>query len=257
MLFPIAAITLFAAANASPVDFGDGDDALAWPNFASTNKNFAADYAASVDRSKAPVLSKSKVFVLNVHVTDKKLDQNPSIEGYTLYAARDGYASSFVSMDQATQESKNTFPSYLRATEEQARKGQGFLSTDLSKFYHPFSFELKNSTTVKGLSVVRQDNEDGTPGLTLNSWTHHVSELKPHKFLACNETVYGSTDRYGLVLRHLDTKIDKKIPAKCTPIRLFPECVNFDDIYEKRKKNAALAPLARCYKKGADFSKIH
>lgn len=256
MIFPTAALCLAVLAHASPVV--EADD-KAWPSRTASKahaKAFAANFASQVESGTVPKASLSKVFNLVVHVTDKSRDLNPSIEGYSLTPSRDGYASSFVSIEPRDNESKDTYASYLSGTAEEVAAGESNIVTDLSKFFSPYGFSFSNDTGSKSLTQVRQDPGAGTKGLTLSQLPSPISELIPHKFLACNETVAKYNNQYLTILRNLDTAVDATIPKNCVPIRVFPECVEFDNIYEKRKKNAGKAQPTRCYQRGADYSKL-
>ncbi|CEJ89677.1 hypothetical protein VHEMI05504 [[Torrubiella] hemipterigena] len=257
--FALAALGLVSASPASTLAFDDGD-AMAWP-VVKTQKvisEAASALSAAVPNKEVggafPIPGFSKAFVLVAHVTDKSRDLNPSVEGYNLIASRDGYASSFVSFEKSTEEDKDLFPSYLPGPLAAYLNGTSNVATDLSKFYNPYGFSLKDDGHGPGLTLVRQDDYPGTPGVTISSLVDLVSELVPHQFLACNETVPKYQDRYLTVLRHLDTSVSKAIPDKCVPVKLFPECRDIDKIYIKRQKNAKKGVSVRCYKTGSDYS---
>lgn len=256
--FALAALTLVGASPASTFSFDDGD-AMAWPALPRQKPIVAAAAALSASTGKQqvgayPIPKLSKAFVLVAHVTDKSRDLTPSVEGYNLIASRDGYASSFVSFEKSSEDDKDLFPSYLPGPLAAYLNGTSNVATDLSKFYVPYGFSLKDDGKAPGLTLVRQDGYPGTPGVTVSPLTDLESKLVPSKFLACNETVPKYNNQYLTVLRHLDTSVSKTIPDKCVPVKLFPECRDVDKIYEKRQPNAKKGVSVRCYKTGSDYS---
>ncbi|CEJ88276.1 hypothetical protein VHEMI04668 [[Torrubiella] hemipterigena] len=204
-----------------------------------------------------PVLEVSKAFKIVVHVTDKSMDQKPSIENHMVIPNPAGKYHPFrparVSFDASDIDFyTNEIPFHLRGTQEDAMAGRGNIAGSVSyvpkrPFDIPMQIEKAQDETRPWLRnvTIGYDGGQNVEFVNLTASTNLISEaISDAKFIACpGEEVE---------IRAIDAKAHSDIPVGCTPIRLFPECVQpespmYPQVYEK-------APFARCYKAGSDYS---
>lgn len=225
-----------------------------------SDQEFAAIAAppAAVEVGKFPILGFSKAFRLLVHVTDKSKDQTPSLEGHMIVPSPRGKYKPFnpatVSFDADTDEfHTKENPLRLRGTEADAIFGRGSISSQTSRVANrgydiPMRFDPpkdQNQTWLRNVTI--GSGYQNAEYVHLTSFTRPVSEaVAIGKFMVCRFPGEGRT------LKTLDTKKHSEIPATCTPVRLFPECLKTDHV--RYPKAFETAPKVRCYQPGADYS---
>lgn len=213
--------------------------------------------ATALGAKSIPILEVSKAFKIVVHVTDKSKDQSPSIENHMVIPNPSGKYHPFrparVSFDASDIDFyTNEIPFHLRGTQEDAIAGRGNIAGSVSyvpkrPFDIPMEIEKARDETRPWLRnvTIGYDGGQNVEFVNLTDSTTLISEaIADAKFIACaGEEVE---------IRAIDTKAHSDIPVGCTPVRLFPECVQpknpiYPQVYEK-------APFARCYGAGTDYS---
>lgn len=206
---------------------------------------------------KIPVLGASKAFQLSVHVMDKSKDMVPTLEGQLVVPRKDGYANFAGSIDDRSYDIIKTDPFFATGTPEEVDTGKAGASILINfrrkliiKQYFNWAIQANDTATSHH---VRLDGNDNTMGPLLSGLSDPLSRLVPKDhFYACDEIIKGGSR--GINLRNQDLANNKTIPANCTPIRVFPECLNVEDVDERFKEKVEKAPLTRCYPPGSDYS---
>lgn len=207
----------------------------------------------SFEPGKVPVLGSSKTFQLYVHVMDKSRDKVPTLEGHIVVPSRIGrkYAAK---ADDKSYDAIRRSPHYLAGTQEDVSKGILQVANQDNWYQNGRLIELQlqyilyaNPETFKQARFLSGERVN-SPNITLSPFTDPISQLITQQYLSCD-----TYDRNNSVW-NLDTIQDPKIPDKCTPIRIFPECIPDDKVEERFKPKVEAAPFMRCYQPGGDYS---